>query len=75
MNHHIYRLDMEEVMSAKQNEKEQKRFQENVMSEETPGSPVVRDTMLSLPRAWVQLQVGELKFHKLHGGTQKIFLS
>ena len=38
---------------------------------EFPGGPVVRTVALSLPRAWVQSLVGELKSHKLHDTAKK----
>ena len=37
---------------------------------EFPGSPVVR-TALSLPKAWAQSLVGELRSHEPHGVTKK----
>ena len=55
-------------MSTRQNEKEQKK---------TSGKCEVRgkcpadqwSAVISLPRPWVQLLLGELKPHKLHGAA------
>ena len=33
------------------------------------------NSMLSLPRAWVQCLVWELGYHKLHGATKKKFFN
>lgn len=37
---------------------------------EVPGGPVVR-TVLSLPRAWVQSLVGEIRWHKTCGAVKR----
>lgn len=46
-----------------------KRLQENVRSEESARQTSGQDAVISLPRPWVQLLLGELKPHKLHGAA------